>query len=154
MKLATRLVPFILVAALLVTPPAAAPATQTFPGVYYLVPTGKKSKQIKARLVLTDDSVQVYGDRGATSLKEIPYSEIKAATYSNSRHPRWKTTLVAAAALGLFAAPLLFMKGKKHWLTFQSEGDHAALRLSKKNFARIIVAVERQTGMNVERIRE
>ena len=119
-----------------------------------MVSTGKEAKEVKARLVLTDDSVQIYGNHGAGFLKEIPYSDIKAATHSESKHPRWKSGLIAAAALGVFAAPLFLMQAKKHWLTFQAEGDHTAARLSKKNFALVIAAVEGQTGVRVERIEE
>ena len=154
MRLINTLITLTVTAAMLVTPSLASAANQTFAGIHYLVSTGKKAKEVKARLVLTDDSVRIYGERGAGSLTEIPYSDIQAATYSKSKHPRWKSGLIAAAALGMFAAPLFLMKAKKHWLTLQAEGDHMALRLSKKNFALVIAAVEGQTGVSVERIEE
>ena len=154
MSIARNLVITIVTATLLFTPPLALAANQTFSGVHYLVSAGKKPKQVKARLVLAGDSIQIQGARGATYLKEISYSSIKAATYSRSKHPRWKTGLASTLVLGVFAIPLFFMKGKKHWLTFQADGDYMALRLSKKNYAMIIAAVEGQTGVRVERISE
>lgn len=141
-------------AASLLLSPAALAANQTFSNVHYLVSTGDKAKQSKARLVLTEDSVQIHGHRGVELLREVNYSDIEAATYSRSKHPRWKTSLAMAAAIGVFAVPFLFTKGKKHWLTFQSEGEHIALRLSKKNYLLILAAVEGQTGLKVDRIQE
>ncbi len=154
MRLAKTIITITVTIGLLVTPALATAANQTFSGAHFLVSTGKKAKEVKALLILTGDSIQVFGERGATSLKELPYSSIKAATYSKSKHPRWKSGLVAAAALGVFAAPLFLVKAKKHWLTIQAEGDHMALRLSKKNYAIVIAAVEGQTGVSVERIQE
>ena len=154
MRLAKSTITLLIAAAMLHPPPVAMAANQTLTGIHYLIPTGKKAKQVKARLVLGESSVQVFGERGATLLKEIPYSEIKAATYSRSKHPRWKTMAVTAAAVGLFALPLVFMKAKKHWLTLQAEENQMALRLSKKNFALVINAVEEQLGVPVERIAE
>ena len=154
MRLFNTLITLTVTAGLLVTPPLASAANQTFSGIHYLVSTGKKAKEVKARLVLTDDSVQIYGNHGEGFLKGIPYSDIKAATSSKPKHPDWKSGPIAAAALGVFAAPLFLMKAKKHWLTFQAEGDHMAVRLSKKNFALVIAAVEGQTGVSVERIEE
>ena len=163
----TRIITTLLViAGLLVTPPMAEAANQTFSGVHYLVSTRKKAKEVKARLIFTEDSLEVYGERkaaltdaeievrrylGLRPTKEIPYSDLKAVTYSNSKHPRWKLGLVAAAALGVFALPIFFTKGKKHWLTVQADGDHVALRLSKKNYALILAAMEEQTGLDVGR---
>ncbi len=154
MQITKTLITVLVTAGLLVTPRPATAADQTFSGVHYLVSTGKKAKQVKARLVLKDDAVEIHGERGATLLKDIRYTDIKSATYSMSKHPRYKATAVAAAAFGLLAVPFLLTKGKKHWLTFQADGDHLALRLSKKNFAMIIAAVEGQTGLTVERITE
>ena len=54
----------------------------------------------------------------------------------------------------LFAAPLFFMKGKKHWLTFQSGKDSIALRLHKKNYRMVLVAVDNKKGLEVKRIIE
>ena len=87
----------------------------------------------------------------------IPYSAITSASYSNTETPRWKTGAGAALAVGIFALPLFFMKGKKHWLTivFQGVPQHPKngllLRLDKNNFSQIIGTIEGQTGVEVER---
>jgi hypothetical protein len=90
----------------------------------------------------------------------IPYSAIQSASYSNTETPRWKAGAGAALVVGIFALPLFFMKGKKHWLTVVFEGvpEHPEngllLRLDKSNFAQIIGTFEGQTGVTVERIVE
>ena len=46
------------------------------------------------------------------------------------------------------------MKGKKHWLTFQSEKGDIALRLHKKNYLMILAAVDNKPGFELQRIIE
>ena len=117
---------------------------QVFPRVRFLKTIGDKTNEIKAHLIVTEGSIQVRNAQSARTLKEIPYSEIKAATYSFSKHRRWRAGVAAAVAVNVFAAPLFFMKGKKHWLTFETEEDRLALRLDKRNFKDILSAVDRR----------
>ena len=95
---------------------------QTFKKVWFLKTTGDKANEIKAHLIVTEDSIQVRDSQFSRTLKEVPYSEIKDVTYSFSKHRRW---------------------GKKHWLTFEIEEDRLALRLDKSNFKAIRSAVDR-----------
>ena len=117
---------------------------QVFPRVRFLKTIGDKTNEIKAHLIVTEGSIQVRDSQFSRTLKEIPYSEIKAATYSFSKHRRWRAGVAAAVAVNVFAAPLFFMKGKKHWLTFETEEDRLALRLDKRNFKDILSAVDRR----------
>ena len=117
---------------------------QAFPRVRFLKTIGDKTNEIKAHLIVTEGSIQVRDSQFSRTLKEIPYSEIKAATYSFSKHRRWRAGVAAAVAVNMFAAPLFFMKGKKHWLTFETEEDRLALRLDKSNFKDILSAVDRR----------
>ena len=124
-----------------------------FSGVHLLVQTGeKKAKQVKARIALAENSVQIQDAVTGSVLEEMAYDNIKATTYSKSKHPRWKAGVGLALAAGVFALPLFFMKAKHHWLTFQGDQDYVALRLSKKNFATILSAVEVKTGVEIERL--
>jgi hypothetical protein len=90
----------------------------------------------------------------------IPYNAIKSVSYSRSEHPRWKSGAGVAVAAGIFALPIFFMKGKKHWMTVLFEGvpdrpeGFVHLRLDKDNYRPILAAVEGQTGVKVERIEE
>lgn len=122
--------------------------------VHYLVSTGGKPVEVKAQLVFADGSIQVQGNRDGGVLQELSYADIQAATYSKSKHPRWKAGLAVALAINVFALPVFFMKSKKHWLTMQGEGQHAVFRLSKKNYHLVIAAVESHTGVKVDRIFE
>ena len=125
---------------------------QSFAKVQFML--GGQTKGTKVTLVLSDDSVKILGAQTAQVLKEIPYSEIKGSTYSRSKHPRWKSGLATAWLLGPLAVPLFFMKGKKHWLTFQSEKGDIALRLHKKNYLMILAAVDNKPGFELQRIIE
>ena len=42
------------------------------------------------------------------------------------------------------------MKGKKHWLTFETEEGHPGLRLDKSNFEEILSAVDRRLKYTLE----
>ena len=117
---------------------------QTFQKVRFLQVVGDKTKEVKADLIVAEDSIQVRDSESGRTLKKLPYSEIKSATYSFSEHRRWRAGAVAVVAVNVFAAPLFFMKGKKHWLTFETEEGHPGLRLDKSNFEEILSAVDRR----------
>jgi len=86
---------------------------------------------------------------------KIPYKEITGIEYERSKHRRTKT------AVGLFlvhpmfwpAVPIaLLTKGKKHWLAVkQGEKEHV-FRLDKRNFSKILAAIEAKTGEKVRMI--
>ena len=140
---------------LLAGPTTAVASGQTFANVHYLVSTGEKAKpkQLRSRIVLADESLRVQGFRGEL-LRELRYAEIRHATYSKSKHPRWKSGAITAAFVGVFAIPVFFMKTKRHWLTVQTEGEYLALRLSKKNYSLILAAFETSAGLRVDRMVE
>lgn len=120
-----------------------------FRKVKMIVPTGDKSKAVKVSLWFSDDAVVIRSGQGD---KTFPYSEIKAGTYSFSKHPRWKAGAGVAVAVGIFAIPLFFMKSKKHWLTIQAEDDFAVLKLHKNSYSMILAAFESKTGIKVEHV--
>jgi len=90
----------------------------------------------------------------------VPYDSIRSITYSNSKHPRWKSATALTLAVTILALPLFFMKGKKHWMTvtFENVPSHPegvlVLKLDKHNYEQIIATAEGQTGIDVERIVE
>ena len=152
-----------LAVALTVLVPSAAAAPLRFAGVHYLEPaTGdkKKPRQRAGSVIFDGESVRVVARHGALTVSELRYDDIKAATYSPSKHPRWKAgTGVAVAAgaglappVGIIALPLFFMKAKHHWLTLQADGEFLALRLSKKNYDLVLTAAQVATGVEVERL--
>jgi hypothetical protein len=128
-------------------------SADTFRNVKLMVNTGEKAEEQDAVLHFGDDALTVYGKGGAI-LKTFKYADIKGGEYSYSKSPRWKSGIGAAIAVGVFALPVFFMKGKKHWLTIAAEKDFAVLRLDKKNYKLILPAFEARTGKTVEAVAE
>ena len=55
------------------------------------------------------------------------------------------------ALIGVFAIPMFFTKGKKHWLTIQSEKDNITFRLDKKNYQMVLATMDNKPGVKIER---
>ncbi len=102
-----------------------------FKAVKLLAKNGDKSKEEGVMLRLEADRLIVQSRQGSQALKEFPYTTIKTADYSYSKHPRGRSGIALAVAFGAFAAPLFFMKGKKHWFTVRTENDRVAPRQGK-----------------------
>jgi hypothetical protein len=129
-------------------------AVDQFHKVKLMVNTGDKPAETDAIIRLEKDQLVIRSKAGGADLKKFAYNSIKSAEYSYSKSPRWKSGIGAAVAVGVFALPLFFMKGKKHWLTVQTEGDYALLRLDKGNYKIILPAFEARSGVKVETVAE
>ncbi len=81
----------------------------------------------------------------------MPYGAISSGVYSQSKHPRWKEGGAAAVAFGIFAAPVFFMKGTKHWLTSEGGSEAIVLRPDKRNVQAVMPASGARTGKTIER---
>jgi hypothetical protein len=127
----------------------AQPAADQFNNIKLMVNTGGKSEPTDAILVLDKDTMTIRSKQGQTTLKSFSYASIKSAEYSYSKSPRWKSGAVAAVAVGVFAIPLFFMKGKKHWLTVGADGDFALVQLDKGNYKIILPALEARSRVKV-----
>ena len=120
---------------------------RTFVGTQYLT----EEKEVPALLVLHKDFVQAVDSGSGMVLKEIPYHKIKTAQYSFSEHRRWRAGIAVAVVANVFAAPLFFMKGKKHWLVFETDDeDQVALHLDKKNYQAILATIESKAKLKIE----
>jgi hypothetical protein len=127
----------------------AQPASDQFHNAKLMVSTGEGTTPTDSIITLDNDTFTVRSKKGGATLKTLPYTCIKSAEYSYSKSPRWKSGAVAALAVGVFALPLFFMKGKKHWLTIGGEGDFALLQLDKSNYKIILPAFEARSGIRV-----
>ena len=78
---------------------------------------------------------------------EIAYSDITELTYERSKHPRVKT------AISIFW-PLIFTKGKKHWLYLSTSNDAYLFQMDKKEYMQMLMTLKKRTGLEVERIIE
>ena len=101
-------------------------------------------------VVCEEDRLLLTNKKKSEVLKTFEYKDIKSAEYSHSKHPRWKTGTALIIPLTIFALPFFFLKGKKHWLTIQTQGDYAVLKLDKKNYKFINAAFEGHSGVAVE----
>ena len=67
----------------------------------------------------------------------------------------WSNRHFIGLVANVFAAPLFFMKGKKHWLVFETDDeDQVALHLDKKNYQAILAAIESKAKLKIERFTE
>ncbi len=123
---------------------------ETFQKSQLVVQQGDKSKMVDVLVVFEEDRLLLTNKKKGEVLKTFEYKDIKSAEYSHSKHPRWKSGAGFAVVVGVFALPLFFLKGKKHWLTIQSQGDYAVLKLDKKNYKFINAAFEGHSGIEVE----
>ena len=126
----------------------------TYGKVKYLKAADRKSEKIEVRMSFEQDEVTVQQRKTRETLFVMAYTEIDGFTYSKSAHPRWKTGLATMAALGPYAIPFFFMKGKKHWLTVKCGGEMMAFRLDKRNYNMIIAELEAKTGRQAHRVIE
>ncbi len=109
---------------------------------------------VRTDILIFEDRIEIRRHDRPDIVKSLEYSKIRAAQYSYSKSPRWKSGAGAAVAVGVFAIPLFFLKGKKHWLTFQEEGDYAVVKLDKRIHRELIVAFESKSGIKVERLKD
>jgi hypothetical protein len=84
-----------------------------------------------------------------SELVKVEKPQVTSLLYERTSRPRYVSGL-------LLAWPLLFTKGKKHFLTIQyknnaGQGEFALLHLDKSNYQAILAAVEAATGVKVER---
>lgn len=121
--------------------------------VEMLVTRGEDTKEENSRLVISEDSFKITSRKTGMVLKEMSFADVKAAEYSYSKKPMWKTGLVTAVFIGVLALPLFFMKSKSHWLTVRSDKDFAVLKLEKDNYRQIQAEFETH-GVKVETITE
>lgn len=142
----------LLIAALLAHP--AQRAADQFHRVKLMVNTGDKPAATDVVLRLEEGRLVIRSRDGAADLKTFAYADIKTAEYSYSKSPRWKSGIGVAVAVGIFALPLFFMKGKKHWLTVQTNDDYAMMQLDKQNYKIILPAFEARSGIKVEAVAE
>lgn len=150
-----KTVALILAAAMLCIsmPPVFARTITTYE-VEMLVTKGDDTKEENSTLTFSENSFKVVSKKNAKTAKEFKYSDVKAADYSYSKKPRWKTGvsvfLLVNPALGI---PFFFIKSKEQWLTVRTETDYAVLKLEGDNYRQILAELETH-GVKVETIRE
>ena len=120
-------------------------AGANFNDVKYLSPRdGEKAKAVDGSLTVENGVLAFEGKSESWVVAKV---QITNLVYERASRPRYKTGL-------LLAWPLLFTKGKKHFLTIQHGGEYKIMQLDKGNFRDALAAVESTTGVKVERLEE
>lgn len=128
----------------------------SFEKIELLQPNGKSTRETDVRVQFNADSMEIASKANGVILKKWNYADIKAAEYSYTKNPRWKTGLVLGGASVLFpplwfiAIPLGFSKHRVHWVTIRTDDDFAVLKLSKNNRKTFIPAFEMRSSVKVE----
>jgi len=105
-----------------------------------------KTQKIKGSLEFSDDSVSFSGKKGKNV--SFAYGDIESLTYERAATPRYKAGL-------LLAWPLLFTKGKKHFLTVHGAGKAFAIfRLHKRSYRTILTVATAKSGHEVGKAEE
>jgi hypothetical protein len=129
-------------------------SSEQFQKIKFLAQDGENAREVDAILIVAPDRLVIRAKTGGWEMKTLAYRDIRSAEYTYSTHPRWKEGLGAAIAVGVFAAPIFFLKGKKHWLTIQTDDDFAVLRLDKDNYEQICLSFTAASGIEVELLGE
>ena len=153
-----RLVTFSLSLGILIGPLAAGPQAPTvFKKLDFYTQDGDEMKDRDAQLILNAQRRPIVfsdEDDAFNIFAVVEWDRITGVTYENSKHARITAGL-------LVAWPLLFLSGKKHWLTItfgpgqdNSPGGYAYARMDKDNFQTILAAINGFTGREIRRIEE
>lgn len=130
-----------------------------FSEIELLVQNGNETSE-KSVVVIFHENSMVIEAKNSPIKKTFNYSEIRAAEYSYSKNPRWKTGLGLGAAsivfppLLLIAIPIGFTKHRRHWLTIRTENDFAVLKLSKSTRKLFMPTFETKSGVKIEALGE
>ena len=114
-----------------------ASSADTFENIDLMEANGNSLRETSVRVVFGDTGMQVISRSNGSVMKEWNYDKIKAAEYSYSKNPRWKTGLGLGAASVLFppllliAIPIAFTKHRRHWVTIRTGDDFAVLKVGK-----------------------
>jgi hypothetical protein len=133
---------------------------EVFEKIQLLVTEGNDIREVSVRVRFGPDAMEIQSINGGGVSRTMKYSEIKAADYSYTKNPRWKTGLGLGATSLIFppmlliAIPLAFTKHRRHWITIRGENEYAVLKVSKSIRKLFTPAFETYTKVRVEALGE
>lgn len=136
--------------------PVSAASLDTFQNIELMQPNGNRLKETPVRVIFDTDVMRVVSRSNGAVIKEWNYSQIKAAEYSYTKNPRWKTGLGMGAAgvlfppLLLIAIPVAFTKHRRHWVTIRTGDDFAVLKVGKGVRKVFMPAFETRTSVPIK----
>ena len=143
---------------ILAGPVAAGPQSPTvFKKVDFYTQEGGKMRDYDAQIIIDPRlrSIKFAHENNASrTFAFIDWDRITGVTYENTKHARITAGL-------LVTWPLLFLKGRKHWLTItfgpgpsNAPGGYVYARMDKDNYRNILAAINGLTGREIRRIDE
>ena len=133
---------------------------EVYENIEILSQDGEKLLETDVRVHFGADSMDIKTSKTGVVLKTFKYSDIKAAEYSYTKKPRWKTGLGLGATAVVFppillvAIPLGFTKHRRHWVTVRTENDFAVLKIGKSVRKIFIPAFETRSSVKIEALGE
>lgn len=105
-----------------------------------------KTEKVDGILRIESDRI-VFDGKKDGKVFEAAYADVTKLIYERTKKPRYSAGL-------LLAWPLLFTKEKQHYLTVESKGAYAFIKLHKGRYRAAIAALESASGKEVERLEE
>ena len=136
--------------------PISAANLDTYQNIELMQPNGNRLRETPVRVVFDENVMRVVSRSNGTVIKEWNYTDIKAAEYSYTKSPRWKTGLGMGAAgvlfppLLLIAIPVAFTKHRRHWVTIRTGDDFAVLKVGKGVRKVFMPAFETRTSVQIK----
>jgi hypothetical protein len=122
---------------------------QTFDNVKMLMPMGDGYKATNVMVKFESSRLVVSSMNDQEDYMVFPYSNIRSASYTFSKGPRYQGTPAMMAAANFLAIPLFVTKVERHRLEVQSDQASVLLDLNKDNYKVFLKLFEVTTGRKV-----
>src|SRR6476620_8256122 len=107
---------------------------QTFDNVKMLMSMGDGYKATNVTVKFESSRLIVRSMNDQEDYKVFPYANIRSASYTFSKGPRYQASPAMMAAANFLAIPLFVTKVEKHRLEVQSDQASVLLDLSRDNY--------------------
>jgi hypothetical protein len=111
----------------------------------WVVPHGKGTRDIKAVLSVEDNAIVLLARNGDV-LRELPYDSLTTISHSTTRSRRWVSGLVTGTVINPLGFGFLFLKSKKHYVTFYQDDRATVVRLNGDAYANVLASLARRTS--------
>jgi hypothetical protein len=122
---------------------------QTFDNVKMLMPMGDSYAATNVMVKFESDRLVVRSMNDQEDYKIFPYRNIRSASYTFSKGPRYQASPAMMAAANFLAIPLFLTKVDRHRLEVQSDQASVLLDLNKDNYKPFLKLFEITTGRKV-----
>lgn len=120
-----------------------------FDNVRMLMPMGDGYKATHVMVKFEPTRLVVRSMNDQEDYRAFPYADIRSASYTFSKGPRYQASPATKAAANFLAIPLFVTKVERHRLEIQSDQDSVLLDLNKDNYKAFLKLFETATGRKV-----